>query len=414
MKNILAEIITIGDEILYGQITDTNSQWMSAELDKAGIRVLRKMAVGDTQAAILGAVQNAQADIVLMTGGLGPTKDDITKTTLMEYFGGQLVLDEGVLANLTRLFSMRGREVSPTNRQQAMVPDNCQVLMNAVGTAPGMWFEHGGKIYVSMPGVPYEMKWLMANHVIPRLREKFDTPTIIHKMIKTINVPESTLSDLIEAWELALPPHIRLAYLPRMGQVRLRLTGTGRDRAQLEADIQAQIAKVMPLIQKYVYGFDDDEIEKVVGQLLVNQGKTIATAESCTGGFVAHQLTQQAGASRYFVGGVVAYANEVKMSQLGVQPATLQAHGAVSEETAKEMAAQVRLRYGTDFGIATTGVAGPDGGTPEKPVGTVWIALADANGVEARKLQLTTERGLNISLTNNSVLNWVRMRLEEL
>jgi nicotinamide-nucleotide amidase len=414
MKNIFAEIITIGDEILYGQITDTNSQWMSAELDKAGIRVARKVSVGDTRAAILGAVQAADADIVLMTGGLGPTKDDITKTTLLEHFGGQLVLDQGVLANLSRLFAMRGREVTPTNRQQAMVPDSCQVLMNQVGTAPGMWFERDSRVYVSMPGVPHEMKWLMGHLVVPRLREQFDAPFIIHKMVKTINVPESTLSDLIEPWELALPPHLRLAYLPKMGQVRLRLTGTGRDYDALEAQMNDQLAQVMPLIQKYVYGFDDDEIEKVVAKLLVAQGKTIATAESCTGGYVAHQLTQHAGSSRYFLGGTVAYANQAKVGQLGVSPATLQAHGAVSEQTALEMATQARLRYGADLGVATTGVAGPDGGSPEKPVGTVWIALADANGAEARKLQLTTERALNISLTNNSLLNWVRMRLEGL
>ncbi|MCU0449673.1 MAG: competence/damage-inducible protein A [Bernardetiaceae bacterium] len=415
-ENIYAEILTIGDEILYGQITDTNSQWMSAELDKAGFRVARKVAIGDTKAAILQGVTQAEqsvAQVVLMTGGLGPTKDDITKTTLAEYFGSPMRLDEGVLANITRLFAQRGRTVSPTNQLQAQVPQLCQVLMNEVGTAPGMWFERGGKVFVSMPGVPHEMKWLMANHVIPRLRQYFATPVIAHKMIRTINIPESTLSDLIEPWELALPPHIRLAYLPKMGQVRLRLTGTGNDQATLEAEMQAQIAAVLPLIQKNVYGFDDDEIEKTVGRLLVQTGHTIATAESCTGGYVAHQLTQWPGSSRYFVGGIVAYSNEVKMSQLGVNAATLAAHGAVSEATALEMATHVRQQYGASLGIATTGVAGPDGGTPEKPVGTVWIALAHAQGAEARKLQLSSERALNISLTNNSLLNWVRLWLEQ-
>ncbi|MCS7017478.1 MAG: competence/damage-inducible protein A [Cytophagales bacterium] len=413
MKQVLAEIITIGDEILYGQITDTNSQWMSAELDKIGIRTVRKTAIGDSREAIVHALQAAEAiaDIVLITGGLGPTKDDITKHTLADYFGAELIFDQSVLDNITRLFSARGREVTPTNQQQAYVPANCTVLQNPIGTAPGMWFERNGKVFVSMPGVPYEMKRMMLETVLPLLQSKFETPYIIHRMIKTINIPESTLSDLIESWELALPPHLKLAYLPRMGQVRLRLTGIGTDKDALLADINRETEKVVAIIGKYFYGYDDDEIETTVAALLLEQGKTIATAESCTGGYIAHQFTKHAGASRYFVGGIVAYSNEVKVSQLGVLPETLAAHGAVSEETVRQMAENVRIRYGASIGIATTGIAGPDGGTPEKPVGTVWIGYADGTQTIAKKLALAQERSLNISLTANAILDLVRKQL---
>jgi nicotinamide-nucleotide amidase len=413
MKQVLAEIITIGDEILYGQITDTNSQWISAELDKIGVRTIRKTSVGDNQSAIVNALQAAEAvaDIILITGGLGPTKDDITKRTLADYFGTKLVFDQSVLDNITRLFSARGREVTPTNRQQAYVPANCKVLPNLIGTAPGMWFERHGKVFVSMAGVPYEMKKMMKEAVLPMLQERFETPHIIHRMIKTINIPESTLSDMIEEWELALPPHLKLAYLPRMGQVRLRITGIGKDREALLADINRETEKVVAIIGKYFYGYDDDEIETTVAALLLEQGKTIATAESCTGGYIAHQFTKHAGSSRYFVGGIVAYSNEVKISQLGVLPETLAAHGAVSEETVRQMAENVRVRYGASIGIATTGIAGPDGGTPEKPVGTVWIGYADGTQVIAKKLALAQERSLNISLTSNAVLDLVRKQL---
>jgi nicotinamide-nucleotide amidase len=413
MKQVLAEIITIGDEILYGQITDTNSQWISAELDKIGVRTIRKTSVGDTPSAIINALQAAEAsaDIILITGGLGPTKDDITKHTLADYFGTELVFDQSVLDNLIRLFSARGREVTPTNRRQAYVPANCKVLQNLIGTAPGMWFERHGKVFVSMAGVPYEMKKMMKETVLPMLQEKFETPHIIHRMIKTINIPESMLSDMIEEWEMALPPHLKLAYLPRMGQVRLRITGIGKDRAALLADIDRETEKVVAIIGKYFYGYDEDEIETVVATLLLEQGKTIATAESCTGGYIAHQFTQHAGASRYFIGGIVAYSNEVKVSQLGVLPETLAAHGAVSEETVRQMAENVRLRYGASIGIATTGIAGPDGGTPEKPIGTVWIGYADGTQVIAKKLALTQERSLNISLTTNAILDLVRKQL---
>ncbi len=413
MKQVLAEIITIGDEILYGQITDTNSQWISAELDKIGVRTIRKTSIGDSQSAIINALQAAEAvaDIILITGGLGPTKDDVTKRTLADYFGTELVFDQSVLDNITHLFSARGREVTPTNRQQAYVPANCKVLQNLIGTAPGMWFERHGKVFVSMAGVPYEMKKMMKEAVLPMLQERFETPHIIHRMIKTINIPESTLSDMIEKWELALPPHLKLAYLPRMGQVRLRITGIGKDRDALLADINRETEKVVAIIGKHFYGYDDDEIETTVAALLLEKGKTIATAESCTGGYIAHQFTQHAGASRYFVGGIVAYSNEVKISQLGVLPETLAAHGAVSEETVRQMAENVRVRYKASIGIATTGIAGPDGGTPEKPVGTVWIGYADGTQVIAKKLALSRERSLNISLTSNAVLDLVRKQL---
>lgn len=415
MKPIYAETIAIGDEILYGQITDTNSQFMSVELDKAGVKVIRRTAAGDTKAAILAALQAAEAvaDIVLITGGLGPTKDDITKKVLAEYFESGFRLDEEVLAHVTNLFTSRGRAMNELTKQQALVPTKCAVVHNAVGTAPGMWFERNGKIFVSMPGVPHETEKMVTDIVIPRLKNFFSLPTIVHRYVKVVGITESGLAETIEQWEDALPAHIRLAYLPSKGQVRLRLTGLGQTAAILNTEIEAEIAKLKPLILQYIYAYDQDEMENTIANLLVSQGKTIATAESCTGGLVAHSLTALAGASRYFLGSVVAYGNAAKIDLLGVQPATLDEHGAVSEQTAKEMAVAVRQKFHTSIGIATTGIAGPDGGRPDKPVGTIWIAYADEQGVTAKKLQLTQDRLLNINMTKNFLLNWVRLKLIE-
>ncbi|MCS6968567.1 MAG: competence/damage-inducible protein A [Cytophagales bacterium] len=413
MKEVFAEVITIGDEILYGQIVDTNSQWISAELDKIGIRTARQTSVGDSRQAIFSALQAAEAlaQVIIITGGLGPTKDDITKHTLAEYFGSELVFDPTVLENIERLFKPRGREVTETNRQQAYVLAGCKVLQNSIGTAPGMWLERNGKVFISLPGVPHEMKKLMSEQVLPALQTHFQTPHVIHYFIKTINIPESTLSDLIQQWELALPAHLKLAYLPRPGQVRLRLTGIGADKEALQAEMNQQVEQLLSIIGKYVYGYGEEEIETKVGALLLQQGKTIAVAESCTGGYIAHQFTQHAGASRYFLGGIVAYSNQVKIAQLGVSAETLAQYGAVSEPVARQMAENVRLRYEASIGISTTGIAGPDGGTPEKPVGTVWIAYADGNQTIAKKLTLTQERMLNIMLTTNALLDLVRQQL---
>lgn len=413
MKSILAEVVTIGDEILYGQITDTNTQWMSAELSKIGIRTVRKSSVGDTEDQILQILKEAEsrADVILITGGLGPTKDDITKKTLATYFDVGMVLNEDALANVTEIFTRRGFELTELNRQQAMVPTNCTCIVNKAGTAPGMWFEHKGKIFVSMPGVPYEMKWIMENWVLEHLNVFFQTPTIYHKNIRTIGIGESFLAEQIEAWEDALPSHIRLAYLPSMGQVKLRLTATGTSISELEAEVQQQVNTLLTIIPEYIYGYDDDELETVIGKLLLDQNLTLATAESCTGGYLAHTITKVPGSSRYFTGGMVTYSNDMKINQLDVLPDTLAQYGAVSEETVRQMAENVRKKLNTDIGISTSGIAGPDGGTPDKPVGTIWIAYADKDKTVTKKLQLFRDRLLNIQYTTLSVLNLLRQNL---
>lgn len=412
-NTIRAEVVTIGDEILFGQITDTNTQWISTELTNIGIRTVRKSSVGDQADAILDILHEAhqRADVIIITGGLGPTKDDITKKTLCTYFGVGLVRNETALALVTGFFEKRGREMTDLNRGQADLPANAVYMQNDWGTAPGMWFEHEGRVYVSLPGVPFEMKHLMTNRILPKLAGHFQTPIIRHKMIRTIGIGESFLAERIEAWEDALPAHIKLAYLPHFGQVRLRLTATGTDNELLGRQLDEQVQAVLPLVQHHVFGFDDDELETVIGTLLLDRGLTLSAAESCTGGYVSAQLTKVPGASAYFQGSVVSYSNALKTDLLGVSPDTLATHGAVSEETIRQMAEGVRQRLKTDVGIATSGIAGPGGGTPDKPVGTVWIAVATANQTKTRRLTLGQYRDQNIQLTTTYVLNLLREQL---
>lgn len=413
MKQILAEILTIGDEILYGQITDTNSQWISSELDQLGIKVIRKTTVGDTKKDILDAFAEAEqrADMVLITGGLGPTNDDLTMPMLAQYFESEIVMNDAVLAHVKHFFESRGRTFTELNKRQALVPKVAEVLHNEMGTAPGTWYERNGKVFVSMPGVPHEMKNLMKTLVLPKLAKHFKTPVIYHKLIKTVGIGESFLADKIKDWEDSLPEHISLAYLPSVGQVKLRLTAVGENREELKADVQKLIDDLMPLAASYIYGYDDTTLEEAVGQLLKAQGKTIALAESCSGGYVQHKLTTIAGSSEYFQGGVVPYHNDHKINVLGVKPETLETHGAVSEECVKEMAEGVRNLFKADIGASSSGIAGPGGGTEDKPVGTVWIAFADGKETITKKLQLTQNRLLNIELTQIAVLNLVRKSL---
>lgn len=410
MRPVLAEVVTIGDEILYGQITDTNTQWMSTELDKIGIKTVRKSSVGDQEDKILQILAEAEsrADIILLTGGLGPTKDDITKKMLCRYFDDELVINEDALAFITEFFTKRGRPMTELNRLQAEVPSRCIYLANKTGTAPGMWFERNGKVFVSMPGVPHEMKYLMANEVIPRLREFFETPIIYHKMIRTIGVGESFLAEKIENWEDNLPKHIKLAYLPSFGQVRLRLTAVGNDEEQLKKDVDVEIEKVLPLIGSAVFGFDSDDLEVAIGKELKKKGLTVSAAESCTGGYISHMFTKVAGSSAYFMGSVVSYDNSTKINVLGVNAETITQHGAVSEETVTQMAEGVRKLMKTDFAIATSGIAGPDGGTPEKPVGTLWIACAMEGRTIAKKVQMANQRDTNIQYGSVVALNLLR------
>ncbi len=413
MKPIYAETITIGDEILYGQIVDTNSQFMSVEFDKIGVKVIRRTSVGDSKQVIIEAIQAAEkvADIIMITGGLGPTKDDITKKTLAEYFECELEPNEDVLLHVTNLFTSRGRAMNESTKTQALIPTKATVIHNEVGTAPGMWFEKNGKIYVSMPGVPHETEKMILDIIIPKIKQYFKLPEIIHRFVKVINIAESSLSELIEDWELALPSHIKLAYLPSKGQVRLRLTGMSEDAKKLNDEIELQLELLKPLIFKYIYAYDNEEIEQTLAKILLQENKTIATAESCTGGFLAHSLTQYAGSSRYFFGSVVTYSNVSKTDLLGVKAIDIETFGAVSQTVVEQMAISVRKKFKTDIGVATTGVAGPDGGTEEKPVGTVWIAYADEDGVYSKKLSLMKDRILNINVTKNFLWNYVRIKL---
>ncbi len=414
MKKVLAEILTIGDEILYGQITDTNSQWMSTELDQIGVRVIRKTTVGDTEDEILSAFAEAEvrADIVLITGGLGPTNDDLTMPMLAKYFDSEIIMNESVYRHVKEFFESRGRQFTEMNERQALVPEIAEVIHNELGTAPATWYERNGKVFVSMPGVPHEMKNIMSTLVLPKIQQYFSTPFIYHRLIKTVGIGESFLADKLKDWEKNLPPHISLAYLPSIGQVKLRLTANGEDEATLNRQVQEQIDLMLPIADKYVYGYDKTSLEEAIGQLLLAKNKTIASAESCTGGFIQHKITSIPGSSKYFQGGLVPYHNDLKINVLRVKEETILAHGAVSEECVHEMANRVRELFNADIGIASSGIAGPDGGTPEKPVGTIYIAYADGEQTVTKKLLLTKNRKLNIELTSLAVLNLVRKSLQ--
>lgn len=413
MKKILAEILTIGDELLYGQIVDTNSQWMSVELDKIGIKIIRKTTVGDQEDEILTVFAEAEerVDIVLITGGLGPTSDDLTKPCLAKYFNCGLAIHEEALAEVTEFFKSRGRELTEINRQQAALPVCCTKITNALGTAPGMWFERNGKVFVSMPGVPHEMKNMMSAIIVPKLQQYFKTPAIHHKIIRTAGIGESFLADKIAAWEKALPEHVKLAYLPSLGEVKLRLTSFGDDAAQLRQESENLVKEIMPLAGEYIYSLQDEPLEVVIGNMLRERKLTLSIAESCTGGYVSHLITSVPGSSEYFQGSMIPYSYEIKMQQLGVKAETLQQHGAVSEPTIIQMAELVRKKFNTDIGVATSGVAGPGGATPEKPVGTVWIAFADGSRTITKKLQLSKDRLINIKIASVGVLNLVRLSL---
>ena len=410
---VRAEIITIGDEILYGQILDTNTQWISLELDKIGIKTIRKSSVGDQRDEIVQIFEEAQkrADIVFITGGLGPTKDDLTKKILADFFNCPLAYHPEALADVTDFFAKRGRELSDINRDQALLPTKCTFIPNKQGTAPAMWFDEQETIWISMPGVPFEMKAIMETEVLPRIVTHFKLPVIVHQIRKVVGIGESYLSDLIQDWELQLPAHLKLAYLPSLGIVKLRLTGFGQDKVQLHQDIDAEFEKVMPLIKGFVFGREKDELAAVVGQLLVTNQATLAVAESCTGGYLAHQFTQHSGSSAYFQGGIISYANDVKVHQLGVSKGILETDGAVSEACVKAMAEGARKQLDTTYALATSGIAGPDGGTEEKPVGTIWIALAHPNGVITRKLTQGGTRIQNIHLSSLTAINLLRRYL---
>jgi nicotinamide-nucleotide amidase len=407
---VVATIITIGDELLIGQTIDTNSAWMAQQLNAMGIWVHRRVAIGDVREAILDALEKegAVSDIVLITGGLGPTADDITKPVLCEYFGGTLVRDEITYRQVMEFFESRGLPALKRNEDQALVPDVATVLHNSRGTAPGMWFERDGKIYVSMPGVPHEMKGLMTDHVLPRLQEYFQTPAVVHQTLLTSGMGESFVAERLTHFESALPPHIKLAYLPSYGLLKLRLTSSGPDKLSTAAALSIYFHQMKEILADITVYDQDLPMGEVLGTLLKEKGKTVGTAESCTGGFIAHNITLVPGSSAWYKGSIVSYANEIKSSLLGVKPETLQANGAVSEAVVREMAKGALAQLKTDYIIAVSGIMGPDGGTPEKPVGTVWIAVGNTKELVTMKFHLRYDRLSNIQITATYAMNELR------
>lgn len=406
-----AEILTIGDEILIGQIVDTNSAWMGQQLSLAGIRVHQITSVSDDPQHIVEALRLAEsrAQIILITGGLGPTKDDLTKKTLRDYFGMGWRMDNRILEDVTGFFARFGRELTEVNRLQAQVPDGSTAIRNSCGTAPGMWFERNGKVFVSMPGVPHEMKAMMEFSILPMLKEKFALPFIYHKTILTQGLGESMLAERIEKWEDEITANgWKLAYLPSPALVRLRISASGDDKEKLIAAVEEKVKDLQQLIPQYIFGYGDETIESVVAKLLSSKKKTLSLAESCTGGYIAHLITSVPGSSEFFMGGTVAYSNEVKMQQLDVPAGMLAQFGAVSKETAEAMATGARAKFHTDYAIAVTGIAGPGGGSPEKPVGTVWIAIAAPQGCWSQKFLFGDNRERNIIRTGITALNMLR------
>ncbi|MDB5111289.1 MAG: competence/damage-inducible protein [Mucilaginibacter sp.] len=411
---MLAEIITIGDEILIGQIVDTNSAWMAGKLNNAGIRIKQISSVSDNREHILKALAEAaeRVDLIFITGGLGPTKDDITKTTLAEYFGVKMVENTDALNNVLRIFERYNRPLLAINKKQAEVPENCEVIINKNGTAPGMWFNEGGKVYVSMPGVPFEMMYMMEDEVIPKIKSLFKLPVIIHKTILTVGEGESFLAERIADIEDSLPDYIKLAYLPKLGQVRLRLSGYGDDEVFLRNKIDEYAAKFMHRIGNVVVAEEDIPIEKAILNFMEKNNLTLSVAESCTGGYISHLFTQHAGSSTVFYGGAVSYSYELKESILGVKHETLCQHGAVSEETVTEMVEGALLNFKSDYAIAVTGIAGPGGGTSDKPVGTVWIGVASAQNKMIKKFTFGNRRQQNIERSATMALSMLNTLLK--
>jgi nicotinamide-nucleotide amidase len=410
LAKVTVSIITIGDELLIGQTIDTNSAWMAQQLNAMGIWVHRRVAIGDVKEAILEALEKegAVSDIVLITGGLGPTADDITKPVLTEYFGGKLVRDEITYRQVMEFFESRGLPMLQRNVDQSLVPDVCTVLHNTRGTAPGMWFEKDGRIYVSMPGVPHEMKGLMETHVLPKLRDYFNTPAVVHQTLITSGMGESFVAERLVDFEASLSPHIKLAYLPGYGLLKLRLTAQGADKVSTAAELSILFHQMKALLPDITVADQDISMAEVIGRALMASHKTVGTAESCTGGYISHSMTLIPGSSAWYSGSIVSYSNEMKMQLLGVQSATLNAHGAVSEQVVLEMAAGALQRLKTDYIIAVSGIMGPDGGTPEKPVGTVWIAAGSVGNLVAVKFQLRYDRYSNIQLTAAYAMNELR------
>ena len=414
MSEIYCEIITIGDEILYGHILDTNSKWLSKNLNELGVTTNKISTIGDNYIQIKDILESSikENDIIIFTGGLGPTNDDITKKCLNDFFKGKLITDNNTLFHIKKIFKKRNLDLTKKNRDQALVPDNCKVLNNKYGTAPGIAFEKDNKLVISLPGVPYEMKSLFEDKCSQIIKQKFSLSIIHHRTIKTVGIGESWLSDLISEWEKNLDNNISLAYLPSIGRVKLRLTVRGNNLNKIKSAIDKEEKKVLPILRKYIYGFDNEELESCVGNLLIKNKKTLSIAESCSGGYLSHLVTSIPGSSKYFSGSVVAYSNNIKINNLNVNKKNIEKFGAVSKEVVEEMATNVRKKFNSSIGISTSGIAGPSGGTENKPVGTVWIGYSDKNKTLSKKLLLTNRRDINITLSSIGALNMTRLSLE--
>lgn len=412
MKQTQATIITIGDELLIGQVIDTNSAFIAQALNTIGVRVANRIAVGDDQDAIQSALDAAasQNNIVILTGGLGPTADDITKPLLNRYFNGKMVVHQPTLDHITNIFvNIHKRPMIERNRKQAEVPDTCEVLFNETGTAPGMLFKREGVYFFSLPGVPHEMRWLMDNHVIPTIQANFEAPAILHRTLLTAGIGESFLAELIQDFENALPSHIKLAYLPNFGMVRLRLTGTSQEASTLQTTLDTLFEQLKTIVLEFLVTDMDDTMEVVVGKLLKANNQTVATAESCTGGYIGHLLSKHAGSSQFYTGGVISYDNRIKTEFLDVSSEILQTVGAVSKEAVEQMAKAVREKMNTDFGVSVSGIMGPSGQTNEKPLGMVWVGVANKEKVYSKVFYLRFDRLRNIEVTANQAINLLRL-----
>jgi nicotinamide-nucleotide amidase len=406
-----AEIITIGDELLIGQVVDTNSAWIAHKLNLIGIKIHRIISISDKKEEIIKALDESgkRVDLIILTGGLGPTKDDITKNTLCEYFNTKLIVSEIVIDDIRSFLEKRNVDFNNSNKRQAEVPENCKVIRNYNGTAPGMWFSSGNKTFISLPGVPYEMKSMMDNEVIQRLKASFPSNHIIHKTIYTQGIAESILSEKLAEWEEGLPDKgIKLAYLPQPGIVRLRLSTEGEDLNSLKKLIENEILSLNQIIPDYIFGYDNEKLEEIIGNLLKKHSGTVSVAESCTGGNIARLITSVPGCSDYFKGSAVAYSNEIKVNILNVSRDVLVNHGAVSKEVVEEMARSAMKIFDTDFSVATSGVAGPSGGTKEKPVGSVWIAVSSKKSTISEFFSFGDDRERNITRASVTALNMLR------
>jgi nicotinamide-nucleotide amidase len=405
-----AYILTIGDEILIGQITDTNSAWMAQQLNLQGIRIVGKMSVGDVHNEIIHALDYAlhAADLVLITGGLGATKDDITKKSLVEFFGSQLVWHQETYDRMEKIFQKYGRTVNEMNKNSCFMPSNAQILTNDRGLAPAMWFEENKKVVVSMPGVPYEMQILMTNRVLPKLKASFPMSPIVHRTILTAGEGETMLAEKLDAFEEKLPENVKLAYLPSLGTVRLRLTARGDDEDALNQQLDVLKTELISVVDYAVAGFDDDTMPIVIGRMVKERGLKIGFAESCTGGYMSHLITSVAGSSEYFEGSIVAYAYDLKEKLLNVSSETLNTEGAVSESCIKQMVAGALETLNVDVAVAVSGIAGPSGGTPDKPVGTIWLAVGDKNSIKTVQINMDRGRSKNIEYAANVGLNLLR------